>query len=170
MKRRLYLPCQRQTDDGRWGQAVAPTPDCNYHDKSRSEHSLAGLAEGGPNTYVMWVISSYCQHHPIRRKSLDLCLCVCICVFLGDRLPLWPSSVLWPTWLRFLLVCQLCLQTHVPHKRVDKGRRHGREPFTGSDGHFSSHVPCECCLSYGGCYTSVNLPVQHEDLKEIFIM
>lgn len=30
------------------------------------------------------------------------------------------------------------------------GRRHGRERLTGSHGHFSACVPCECCLCRQG--------------------
>lgn len=77
---RLYLLCQRQTEDSRWVQAAAPTGGCNYHDKSRSEHPLTEDSERVGRS-LMWSESSAAPTVNTNPSDARIWICVCGSVF-----------------------------------------------------------------------------------------
>lgn len=127
MKWRLYLLCQRQTENDRWVQAAAPTRDCNYLDKSRWEHSLTEDSDrvGWSHTWHETSAASAVNTNPSESRFACLCLCV-EALRVNGKFPLWSSTV--PVCSPSAYACRL-----VSHRRVDKATRHRRESFADLD-------------------------------------
>lgn len=117
---------------------AASTYDFNDCDKWSSEHTYLVVSHQRPK------LSTSAHHTQESEGPLRMCIWMCV----------WVCA--WVTFKALMAnfhcghlvssdnvtvvssVFQLCLQTHVSHKHVDKDTRHAKERLTDSDGHFSS--------------------------------